>query len=99
MAIGRAVVLLASPGAAFGTRDQPERELDRFQGPVHGAEQVGADRADVDLALQLGGERGHRLVGVVASPVEPAVGGMLDPVAQRAEQRRGGQGGCRDRYR
>jgi hypothetical protein len=45
-------------------------------------------RVQVDRVLQPGRERGHRRVGVVAGPVEPAVHRPLHPLPQRAEQRR-----------
>src|SRR5580693_6411128 len=47
VAANLAIGLMASPDAVARPGAQPERELDGLQGLVHGAEQVGADRADV----------------------------------------------------
>ena len=64
-----------------------------FQGGLHHAGQVVADRVQVHRVLQPGGELGDGLVGVVAGPVEPAVHGVLDPAPHRVEQRGRGQRG------
>jgi hypothetical protein len=42
-----------------------------FQGLVHDTGQVIADRFQVDRVFQPGRERGHGLIGVIPSPVEP----------------------------
>jgi hypothetical protein len=64
-----------------------------LDGGVDHGQQVGPDRVEVDGVAEPGGEGGDHLVGVVADPVEPAVHGVLDPPAQRGEQRGGREGG------
>ena len=62
-----------------------------LDGVVHRREQVGSHRVEVHRVPEPGRERGHRLVRVVADPVEPLVHDLLHPPPQRAEQRRRGQ--------
>jgi hypothetical protein len=76
LAADLAMVLLASPGAVIATRAEPERELDGFQGPVHGAEQVRADRADVGLALQPGRRLSRR--AAISQGVMAGRGAQID---------------------
>jgi hypothetical protein len=52
---------------------------------VHGGEQAGLDGLQAGRVLELGGECGDGLVGVVAGPVEAAVHRMLDPPPERME--------------
>ena len=64
-----------------------------FQGRLHHADQILANRVQVDGILQLGRERGHGLVGVIPGPVEPPVHPPLHPAPHGCEQGRRGQGG------
>jgi len=54
-----------------------------FQCPLDRAGQVGLHGVQVYGVLQLGGEHGHHLVGVITGPVEPPVHGILHPEAER----------------
>jgi hypothetical protein len=44
------------------------------------AGEVGADPVGVYRVLEAGRERRHHALGVIASPVEPAIHGVLHPV-------------------
>jgi len=59
---------------------------------VHGRQQVGMDSIGVHRVLQPGGEDHDGLVGVVAGAVEPVVHRPLNPLPERVEQGRDGQG-------
>ena len=60
----------------------------RLERALHGLEQVGADRVELDRVAQPRGERGDGRLGVVAGAVEAAVDEPLDAQAQRVEERR-----------
>ena len=64
-----------------------------FQGGIHNAGQIAADRVQVHRVLQPGRELGYGLVRVVAGPVEPPVNRVLDPAPDGREQRGRGQRG------
>jgi hypothetical protein len=83
-----------SPGRAGGRTaapaglPSPDREMSGFQCCLHHAGQVAADCVQVDRVLQPGRERGHRGLGVIPGPVEPAVHPVLHPPPHRTEQGR-----------
>jgi len=68
---------------------EPHRDMGGLKGFLDHADQIAAYRVEIDGLAQPRGERGHDRLGMVACPVEPAVDGVLDPLAQRVEQRRG----------
>ena len=67
-----------------------------MEGGVHDADDVSADRGEVDLVAKALGEIGGRSLGVVAGAVEAVVDRGLDPPAERLEQCGGEERGAGD---
>src|SRR5215218_2107381 len=91
-ATGAGSSLVKLPGAGL-LGPEPQGGAGGLHGVVDHGPQLGVEGVQIQLVPQAGREPLHSPDRVVAAAVEAAVDQVLDPAAQRLEQRRHGQGG------